>query len=64
MLKQEVFEMDTNDPLKSYRSLFHFPKTPSGKDYLYFCGNSLGLQSKHTPEFVQEELETLYHDDQ
>lgn len=49
-------KMDRNDPLKSYRSQFHFPKV-NGKNALYFTGNSLGLQPKATKKLVNEELE-------
>jgi kynureninase len=47
--------MDLRDPLKDYRSQFHFPQK-SGKDVLYFCGNSLGLMPKTTAAAVNKEL--------
>ena len=47
--------MDLRDPLKDYRSQFHFPQK-SGKDVLYFCGNSLGLMPKTTATAVNKEL--------
>jgi kynureninase len=37
-------EMDKADPLAAYRQKFLFPKTKSGADSIYLCGNSLGLQ--------------------
>ncbi|KKN19257.1 hypothetical protein LCGC14_0947640, partial [marine sediment metagenome] len=37
--------MDADDPLRKYRSEFHFPKV-NGKPVIYFTGNSLGLQPK------------------
>lgn len=49
-------KLDQQDPLKSFRSQFHFPKI-KGRTPLYFTGNSLGLQPKVTKEFVNEELE-------
>lgn len=49
-------KLDAKDPLKKFRSEFNFPKTKSGKDFLYFCGNSLGLQPKTTKKYIQEEL--------
>ena len=38
-------KMDSDDQLKSLRSLFYFPKFKN-KDCIYFNGNSLGLQPK------------------
>ncbi len=49
-------ELDRQDPLKSYRDYFHFPTTEKGKPYLYFSGNSLGLQPKGTEEAILNEL--------
>ncbi|HMT29899.1 MAG TPA: kynureninase [Bacteroidia bacterium] len=49
-------ECDHNDSLSTFRNLFHFPKI-NGRDSIYFCGNSLGLQPKKTEEFIGEELE-------
>lgn len=39
-----------------FRNLFHIPQH-SGKDAIYLCGNSLGLQPKRVREFVMEELD-------
>jgi len=47
--------MDRKDPLKSIRSKFLFPVIKK-KPALYFTGNSLGLQTKGTSKWVQEEL--------
>lgn len=49
-------EQDAKDPLKSYRNQFHIPKDKDGNEWLYFCGNSLGLQPKVTQEYIQQEL--------
>ncbi len=38
-------EQDQSDPLKTHREQFYFPQR-NGKDAIYFCGNSLGLQPK------------------
>lgn len=46
---------DAIDELKSFHHRFHFPKH-HGKDVIYFCGNSLGLQPKKTEEYVLQEL--------
>ncbi|WP_046743621.1 kynureninase [Kordia zhangzhouensis] len=47
---------DANDPLRNYRDKFHIPKDAHGNQWLYFCGNSLGLQPKITQEYIQQEL--------
>lgn len=49
-------QMDQEDPLRAYRARFYFPQH-HGKDVLYFCGNSLGLQPKGVEELLLEELE-------
>lgn len=49
-------EMDKSDPLRSYRDKFFFPKI-KGKEQLYFCGNSLGLQPKSVRDHINVELE-------
>ena len=48
---------DQLDPLKQYRNLFHLPKDKQGNSWLYFTGNSLGLQPKSTQKYIQQELE-------
>ena len=53
---QKSAQLDARDPLKKYRDSFHFPKTTDGNDFLYFCGNSLGLQSKYTQNSIETEL--------
>ncbi len=52
-----ALEMDAHDELSGYREQFHIPITPEGKECLYFCGNSLGLQPKRAREYVDQELE-------
>lgn len=51
-----AMQMDSQDPLHSYRLKFHIPKTPKGDDVIYFAGNSLGLQPKSVRAFVEQEL--------
>jgi len=48
-------KLDSQDSLHSFRSKFHLPKV-KGKTAIYFTGNSLGLLSKSTKKFVDEEL--------
>lgn len=59
-------ELDKQDELSLYRERFFIPKKSLGnssstasatEDCIYLCGNSLGLQPKHTQELVQEELD-------
>ena len=58
-MKQEALnrakELDSTDSLSVFQSQFHFPQR-DGKDCIYLCGNSLGLQPKTTSDFVNEEL--------
>ena len=48
---------DKNDPLSQYKTQFHIPKDKQGNDWLYFTGNSLGLQPKATKDYINQELE-------
>jgi kynureninase len=52
-----ALEMDRCDPLASVRNLFHIPKAKDGKEIIYLCGNSLGLQPKSVETTVRQELE-------
>lgn len=49
--------LDEKDALRKQRSKFHIPKDKDGKDWLYFTGNSLGLQPKETQKSIQTELD-------
>ena len=48
--------MDEKDPLKDFRNKFFIPQH-NGQDCIYFTGNSLGLQTKTTSKYVQQELD-------
>ncbi|WP_075343023.1 kynureninase [Tenacibaculum agarivorans] len=50
-------QLDKNDPLAYLRNQFHIPKDTEGNDWLYFTGNSLGLQPKQTQQYIQQELD-------
>ena len=57
-------QKDREDKLSSFRSRFYFPQsaantpTPRGDSHaIYFCGNSLGLQPRHTADYFQHELQ-------
>lgn len=54
--RQFAREMDDADELSAYRSEFFFPKV-HGRQAVYFCGNSLGLQPKAARTFLDEELD-------
>ena len=49
--------LDAQDQLSHFRQKFHFPKTNTGKPFIYFCGNSLGLQPHSASTYIQEELD-------
>lgn len=49
-------KMDKNDPLRSFRKEFYIPKV-NGKDAIYLCGNSLGLQPKAVEKHIMTEVE-------
>lgn len=50
-------QQDQLDKLAPYREKFHIPKDSNGKEWLYFTGNSLGLQPKTTQAYLQQELD-------
>lgn len=51
-----ALKRDQQDPLKHFRDKFIIPEK-NGKEAIYFCGNSLGLQPKSTRTFLDRELE-------
>ena len=48
-------QADAADELASFKQQFHFPQH-DGKDTIYFCGNSLGLQPRNVEAAIQTEL--------
>jgi kynureninase len=50
-------QQDKEDTLSYLREQFHIPKDKNGNDWLYFTGNSLGLQPKTTKDYINQELE-------
>jgi kynureninase len=48
--------LDKSDSLKKFRGRFYIPKI-KGKESIYLCGNSLGLEPKASRAFILEELE-------
>jgi kynureninase len=63
MDQQLSTELDERDELKEFRDRFYFPIVEDadskmvGQEYLYFTGNSLGLQPKTTKKYIEEELD-------
>ncbi len=49
-------EMDAADPLRHFRAQFLFPQH-NGKNGLYFCGNSLGIQPRGARAALELELD-------
>ena len=50
-------QLDQEDPISNLRNEFHIPRDKHGKEWLYFTGNSLGLQPKITKKYLSQELE-------
>ncbi len=53
--KEYAVQQDAEDILASYKDRFFFPQH-QGKNAIYFCGNSLGLQPKTVESAIQIEL--------
>jgi kynureninase len=54
-LVNRAHELDQSDQLAHFRSQFHIP-IRNGKECIYLCGNSLGLQPKTTEKYLFAEL--------
>ena len=50
-------QLDQEDPISYLRNEFHIPRDKQGKEWLYFTGNSLGLQPKITSKYIEQELD-------
>jgi kynureninase len=50
-------QLDQEDPISYLRNEFHIPRDKHGKEWLYFTGNSLGLQPKTTSKYIEQELD-------
>ncbi len=48
-------QLDEQDPLKDFRQQFLIPQH-NGKDAIYLCGNSLGLQPKAAQQYITDQL--------
>jgi len=49
-------QLDEQDPLREFRDQFNFPRERDGREPIYLCGNSLGLQPKLAAQYVRDEL--------
>jgi kynureninase len=49
--------LDREDGLTHFRGEFHVPTRADGREEIYLCGNSLGLQPKRTSAYVGEFLD-------
>jgi kynureninase len=49
--------LDAEDPLAGFRDRFHIPRTGTGDETTYLCGNSLGLQPRLAADYVGEALD-------
>lgn len=49
-------QLDEQDPLKDFQSKFLAPKY-NGKDAIYFCGNSLGLQPLTARRYINDQID-------
>ncbi|MGB0896543.1 MAG: kynureninase [Flavobacteriaceae bacterium] len=49
-------QLDKEDKINHLRHEFHIPKDKNGKEWIYMCGNSLGLQPKSTKDYINQEL--------
>ena len=50
-------QMDAADPLAIWKTAFYFPQH-NGRNVIYFCGNSLGLQPKRVANAITTELDS------
>ncbi|SDD23347.1 Kynureninase [Mucilaginibacter pineti] len=50
-----AIERDQQDPLKDFRKQFLIPQH-NGKDVVYLCGNSLGLQPSSASKYINDQL--------
>ena len=48
-------QLDEQDPLKDFQGKFLVPKH-NGKDAIYFCGNSLGLQPATARQYINDQM--------
>lgn len=54
--KKFALHLDAEDAIARFRKRFHIPRAADGRECVYLCGNSLGLQPKSARDFVEQEL--------
>ena len=54
--REYAVQMDAQDPLASFRDRFYIPRATNGKECIYLCGHSLGLQPKSAKSYIEQEL--------
>lgn len=52
-----ALSLDRHDALSRFREEFYLPTQANGKQEIYFCGNSLGLQPRRVGVYVNEFLQ-------
>lgn len=55
-LEQWALDQDAKDALAGFRDEFFIPTGADGRDWAYFCGNSLGLQPRAARAAIEDEL--------
>lgn len=55
-IEQWALDQDALDPLAGFRDEFLIPRDETGRDWAYFCGNSLGLQPRAARAAIDDEL--------
>jgi kynureninase len=55
-----ALQLDEQDPLKGFRNKFLFPQH-QGKDAIYLCGNSLGLQPVSAQKYITTQLNAWHN---
>lgn len=55
--EQEALALDAQDPLAPFRDEFLIPRGEDGREWAYFCGNSLGLQPRAARQALLDELD-------
>ncbi len=55
-LRERAAALDAKDALAKFRNEFHIPQCSDGREKIYFCGNSLGLQPKRLAAEMEAEL--------
>ena len=53
----DALQRDADDPLRGFRDRFLIP-SEAGRQKVYFCGNSLGLQPRGARQALETELDT------